>query len=74
MAHTYHTKVPYKAIAEYIMHYTSENDLILDAFSGSGMAGVAAQFTNRKAIISDLAPIGSFIGKNLNWSTGAYRI
>jgi len=71
MAHTYHTKVPYKAIAEYITHYTSENDLILDAFSGSGMAGVAAQFTNRKAIISDLAPIGSFIGKNLNSSTGA---
>ena len=66
MAHTYHTKVPYKAIMEYIEHYTNEGDIILDGFSGSGMAGVAAQFSNRKAIISDLAPIGSFIGYNLN--------
>ncbi len=66
MAHTYHTKVPYKAIAEYIKHYTLENEIVLDAFSGSGMTGVAAQFTNRKAIISDLAPIASFIGRNLN--------
>lgn len=69
MAHTYHTKVPYKAIASFIEHYTSDNEIILDAFSGSGMAGVAAQFTNRKAIISDLSPIGSFIGMNLNSST-----
>lgn len=66
MAHTYHTKVPYKAIVEYIKHYTKEEDVILDAFSGSGMAGVAAQFCNRKAILSDLSPIASFIGMNLN--------
>lgn len=66
MSHTYHTKVPYKAIMEYIEHYTDPGDLILDAFSGSGMAGVAAQFSNRKAILSDLSPIGSFIGMNLN--------
>ena len=66
MAHTYHTKVPYKAIMEYIKHYTKEKDIILDAFSGSGMAGVAAQFCNRKAILSDISPIASFIGMNLN--------
>jgi len=66
MAHTYHTKVPYKAIMNYIEHYTDEGDIVLDAFSGSGMTGVAAQFSNRKAILSDLAPIGSFIGYNLS--------
>lgn len=66
MAHTYHTKVPYKAIAKYIEHYTKEGDIILDGFSGSGMAGVASQSCGRNAIISDLAPIGYFIGFNLN--------
>lgn len=41
-AHTYHTKVPYKAIARYILHYTNPGDVILDGFCGTGMTGVAA--------------------------------
>jgi len=44
MAHTYHTKVPFRAIARYILHYTQPGDLVLDSFSGTGMTGVAAQF------------------------------
>ncbi len=43
MAHTYHTKVPYKAIMRYILHYTKPNDVVLDGFCGTGMTGVAAQ-------------------------------
>lgn len=43
MAHSYHTKVPYRAIMHYILHYTNPGDLILDGFSGTGMTGVAAQ-------------------------------
>lgn len=42
MAHSYHTKVPYKAILHYLLHYTKSGDIIYDGFSGSGMAGVAA--------------------------------
>ncbi len=42
-AHSYHTKVPHKAIMRYILHYTDPGDLIFDGFSGSGMTGVAAQ-------------------------------
>jgi 16S rRNA G966 N2-methylase RsmD len=42
-AHGYHTKVPPRAIARYIMHYTQPGDLILDGFCGSGMTGVGAQ-------------------------------
>ena len=41
-AHSYHTKVPYKAIMRYIMHYTKPGDIIFDGFCGSGMMGVAA--------------------------------
>ena len=43
MAHSYHTKVPYKAIMRYILHYTKPGDIVLDGFCGTGMTGVAAQ-------------------------------
>ncbi len=41
-AHTYHTKVPHKAIMRYILHYTNPGDIVLDGFCGTGMTGVAA--------------------------------
>lgn len=41
-AHMYHTKVPYKAIMRYILHYTNPGDLVYDGFCGTGMTGVAA--------------------------------
>ena len=86
-AHSYHTKVPYKAIMRYILHYTKPGDVILDGFSGSGMTGVAAQkcgsadsqerfpvestqkgvqWGSRYALLTDLSPIASFLGKNYN--------
>ena len=43
-AHSYHTKVPHLAIVPSILHYTEPGDIILDAFGGSGMTGVAAQW------------------------------
>ena len=42
-AHSYHTKVPHKAIMRYILHYTEPGDIVLDGFCGTGMTGVAAQ-------------------------------
>ena len=42
-AHSYHTKVPHKAIMRYILHYTRPNDIVFDGFCGTGMTGVAAQ-------------------------------
>lgn len=39
--HTYHTKVPHPAIMRYIVHYTNPNDIVLDAFSGTGTTGYA---------------------------------
>jgi hypothetical protein len=41
-AHSYHTKVPPRAIMPYVLHYTEPGDIILDPFCGSGMTGVAA--------------------------------
>jgi len=43
LVHTYPTKVPYKAVMRYILHYTEPGDIIFDGFAGTGMVGVAAQ-------------------------------
>ncbi len=53
-AHTYHTKVPPKAIARYILHYTNPGDIVLDGFSGTGMTGVAAQLCSDRTIVEQL--------------------
>ena len=65
-AHSYHTKVPHKAIMKFIEHYTDEGDIVFDGFCGTGMTGVAAQLLNRKAILSDLSPAATFIAYNYN--------
>lgn len=52
-AHSYHTKVPHKAIMRYILHYTEPGDIVFDGFCGTGMTGVAAQLCgDRKAVES----------------------
>lgn len=82
MAHTYHTKVPYRAVMRYILHYTKPGDIVFDGFAGSGMTGVAAQMCNnekvlanlgidirqgaRKAILSDLSPAAQYISYSYN--------
>ena len=43
MAHSYHTKVPHRAIMKYILHYTNPGDVVFDGFCGTGMTGVAAK-------------------------------
>ncbi len=96
-AHSYHTKVPHKAIMRYILHYTQPGDIVFDGFCGTGMTGVAAQMCGsketvqslgyrvlgddsvldseghlisclgkRNAVITDLAPVATFISNNLN--------
>jgi adenine-specific DNA methylase len=47
-AHSYHTKVPHRAIMRYILHYTEPGDLVFDGFCGTGMTGVAAQLCGDK--------------------------
>ena len=46
-AHSYHTKVPYKAIMRYILHFTEPGDIVFDGFCGTGMTGVAANLCGR---------------------------
>lgn len=53
-AHSYHTKVPPRAIMRYILHYTQPGDLVLDGFCGTGMTGVAAQLCGDREAIEEL--------------------
>lgn len=53
-AHSYHTKVPHKAIMRYILHYTNPGDIVFDGFSGTGMTGVAAQMCGDREVVMSL--------------------
>ena len=77
-AHSYHTKVPHKAIMRYLFHYTMPGDCIYDGFSGSGMTGIAATkcgdrkeiqsmgllVNNENTILNGRNPIGCFGTRN----------
>lgn len=53
-AHSYHTKVPYKAIIRYLLHYTKPGDIVFDGFSGSGMTGVACQSSGNVEVLKEM--------------------
>lgn len=53
-AHSYHTKVPHKAVMRYILHYTNPGDVMLDSFCGTGMTGVAAQMCGDRREVESL--------------------
>ena len=53
-AHSYHTKVPHKAVMRYILHYTAPGHIVLDGFCGTGMTGVAAQFCGDRDAVETL--------------------
>ena len=65
-AHSYHTKVPHKAIMRYILHYTDPGDIVFDGFCGTGMAGVAAQMCGDGRVIESLGYKVSSDGTILN--------
>ncbi|HBO6193724.1 TPA: DNA methylase [Pseudomonas aeruginosa] len=53
-AHSYHTKVPHKAIMRFILHYTQPGEVVLDSFCGTGMTGVAAQLCGDRKVVESL--------------------
>lgn len=59
----YWGKKPHNIWGTYIENYTSENDVVLDPFSGSAIAAFEAVKCGRKAIAFDINPLTSFIIK-----------
>lgn len=62
--HMYWTKQDPFVVKKYIEHYTKPGDMVLDAFAGSGMTGVAALLSKRNAILGDISPVCIHIAKN----------
>lgn len=62
--HAYHTKVPPEAIVSHLHAHTTRGDTVLDPFCGSGMTGVAALMTDRRALLSDVSPAAIHIAAN----------
>ena len=62
--HSYHLgKKPHDAVETYIEHYTSEGDLVLDPFCGSGTTALAALTRGRDALAIDISPAATFISR-----------
>lgn len=62
--HAYHTKVPPEVIVPYLEHYAPPGGVCLDPFAGSGMTGIAAALSGRRAILNDLSPAATHIAAN----------
>ncbi len=69
MAHSYHTKVPHKAIMRYILHYTEPGDIVFDGFSGTGMTGVAAKMCGMPDLDPDFKYVLEKELDDLKWGT-----
>ena len=63
-SHTYPTKVPPETIVPFIEASTEPNALVADPFCGSGMTGVAALLSGRRAALSDLSPGAVHLARN----------
>jgi len=59
--HKFWARKPNNVVAEYIKHYSKDDDIVLDPFAGSGVTALEAVKMGRKGIAIDINPIGSFI-------------
>lgn len=68
----YWGKKPHNVFRKYIEAYTDKNEIVLDAFAGSGITPLEAVQAGRKAVAIDLNPVSTFMiemtAKPLNYS------
>jgi len=63
-AQRYWTKQDPYTVKRFIEHYTQPGDIVLDAFCGTGMTGVAAMMSGRHAILFDISPACIHMARN----------
>lgn len=62
--HTYWVKQDPYIVKQFIEHYTEMGDIVIDAFSGTGMTGVAAILCDRNALLVDISPVCIHMSSN----------
>ena len=62
--HMYWTKQDPYVVKQFIEHYTKPGDIVLDAFCGTGMTGVAVMMCGRHAILTEISPACIHIARN----------
>jgi len=63
--HKYWSKKPFNIIRNFILNYTTKNEIVVDPFCGSGISITESIFTGRKAIGIDINPSAIFITKQM---------
>jgi putative DNA methylase len=61
--HKYFARRPQNVFNYIIKHYTDENDIILDTFSGGGVTLFEGLSLNRRVVASDVNPLATFISR-----------
>ena len=59
--HKYWGRRPWFVVRQLIKKYTTENELVLDSFCGSGTTVIESLILKRRAIGVDLNPMSKFI-------------
>jgi 16S rRNA G966 N2-methylase RsmD len=59
--HKYWSRKTWNVVAEFIRHYTREQEVVFDPFAGSGVVAIEAVRNRRRAIVCDLNPAASRI-------------
>jgi len=63
LMHKYWARKPSNVVARYIEYYTSQGDMVLDPFMGSGVSVIEATRMGRMGVGVDLNPIACFIAE-----------
>ena len=61
--HQYWSRKPWYVVREYIQNFTSDGDLVLDPFSGSGVTACESLITGRNFVGLDINPISNLLTK-----------
>ena len=72
--HNYWTKQDPYVVRKFIEHYTKPGDIVLDAFCGAGITGVASLMCGRYGILSDISPACVHISKNYTTPSNRYKM
>jgi len=78
-SHPYFTKRAWNVVQEYIGHFSSPGDTVLDPFGGSGVTAAESLVLRRKAVYVDISAWATFLARqttiapiNLNALRGAF--